>query len=311
MASPADVPFHEPAGDDDDRCPGKLDDGTERHAERPTRLLHGPTHPEGEHADHDDEEPHHQSGCRAHWPRDLGRPGIGSLVHMASIPDGRAGRRRVRCRSVAAPLVDADALRRVYLDGVVGVERAAASLTADQWAAPACGEWTATDVARHLVVVVGWYHHWLDRALAGDASVPFARSTLDAHAQAGLDAAPASSGPDAVGRYSREAYRYVERASAVADLPYGYPLGTITVGLHLGVAACEWHLHAWDLSGAGLPARVRHRPLDERVLFLAAGDAIVATERPARRAVSRVGVRVAAGRRAWNRILRESGRRPD
>jgi hypothetical protein len=207
-------------------------------------------------------------------------------------------------------LVGADTLRSVYLDGVVGVERSTASLTVDQWAAPVCGTWTATELARHLVGVVGWYHHWLDRALAGDTTMPFPRTELDARAQAELDAAPARSGPEAVKRFSVDAHHYLERASGVPDLPYGYPLGTITVGLHLGVAACEWHLHAWDLSGAGAPARVRHRPVDERSLFLAAGDAVAATSAPAKRALQRTGVRMAAGRRAWERILRESGRRP-
>jgi hypothetical protein len=50
--------------------------------------------------------------------------------------------------------------------------------------------------------------------------------------------------------------------------------------------------------------------VDERSLFLAAGDAIVATSVPMRRRAERVGVRLASGRRPWARLLRESGRGP-
>ena len=43
----------------------------------------------------------------------------------------------------------------------------------DDWDRPACGNWTGTELARHVLSVIGWYHDWLDRAEAGDSSPAF------------------------------------------------------------------------------------------------------------------------------------------
>ena len=55
-------------------------------------------------------------------------------------------------------------------------------------------------------------------------------------------------GPAAVAQFVQRARTYRARVSPRWDLAYGYPRGTVTAGLHAGVAACEWHLHTWDLA---------------------------------------------------------------
>ena len=57
-----------------------------------------------------------------------------------------------------------------YDDGVVAIGRVVEQWDDEQWSRPACGDWSGTDLAGHLVTVIGWYHSWLDCALAGDAS---------------------------------------------------------------------------------------------------------------------------------------------
>ena len=49
----------------------------------------------------------------------------------------------------------------------------------------------------------------------------------------------------------------------------------MTVGLHAGVAAAEWHLHAWDLATA---AGKSHRPSDPHTLFLATAACMLAAQ---------------------------------
>jgi hypothetical protein len=74
----------------------------------------------------------------------------------------------------------------LYEAGVSAVEQSTASLTAAEWQRSACGAWTATDLAGHLICVAGWYHAWLDRAEAGDAAPPFTAADLAARNDAAL-----------------------------------------------------------------------------------------------------------------------------
>ena len=60
-----------------------------------------------------------------------------------------------------------------YNDGSAAIESITSSFGAEDWLAPACGEWSASDTARHLVGVADWYHDWLERALDGEATPPF------------------------------------------------------------------------------------------------------------------------------------------
>ncbi len=114
-------------------------------------------------------------------------------------------------------------------------------------------------------------------------------------------------GPDAVARFVASARAYRMRVAPAWDLPYGYPRGTVTAGLHAGMAACEWHLHTWDLARS---RGMGHRPSDPATLFAAAGACLA-------RARGGVGGRAASalvpvGSRLgpWRALLRRSGRTP-
>ena len=137
-----------------------------------------------------------------------------------------------------------------FAAGVRGVGEVVAGWTADDWARPACGTWTGTELAGHLATVIGWYHDWLDRAEAGDAAPAFLAEELDAHTASSLAALPAGTGPDRVADFTARADGYGARLLSSWDLPYGYPRGTVTAGLHAALASWEWHVHAWDLAAA-------------------------------------------------------------
>ena len=145
----------------------------------------------------------------------------------------------------------------------------------DDWDRPACGTWTGTELARHVLSVIGWYHDWLDRAEAGDSSPAFPIAELDEQTARSL---PAQHRRCLAGRRPpsashAEAERYAERLEDTWDLPFGYPRGTVTAGLHAGLACFEWQAHTWDLAHA---AGRDHRPHRPARLYIAAADCLAA-----------------------------------
>lgn len=198
-----------------------------------------------------------------------------------------------------------DDVRAAYIDGVAAVADVVADFGERDWSAPACGTWTAADTVRHLLTVARWYGQWLDRALAGDVTPPFPGRQIDAYAAAALDEVGGLDPTDAVAEFQTTAMTYLERAERHWDLPEAYPFGVVTVGLHLGVAAAEWHLHAWDLSGV---RGDRHRPDRPDVLLIAAGECVAAASGGARGAVVRRLVPLAARRSPWESLLKRTGR---
>lgn len=200
--------------------------------------------------------------------------------------------------------IDRTRVEATYRDGVDAVGATAASLDGD-WDAPACGDWNATEVARHLLAVVRWYHAWLDRALEGTTDPPFPADELPAANDAELARLVDLEGSAAVGQFASSARTYLDRVDAHWDLPFGYPFGTVTAGLHAGVAATEWHLHAWDLAAA---AGRSHQPADPQGLFLAAGTCMARAEGGYKGAVLAGLVPLAARRDPWGSLLRRTGR---
>jgi hypothetical protein len=199
------------------------------------------------------------------------------------------------------------AVLAIYREGVeafVGLaDRAAA---AGAWDRPACGSWSAADLVRHELDVIGWYHGWLDRALAGDASPAFDIGVIDDRTAAGVRALAHVAPEDAVRQFEAEARRYAERLEPNWDLPFGYPRGTVTAGLHAGLAATEWHLHAWDLAGT---LGADHCPGDPGTLLAAASSCLAAVG--ARRERTRPATTpVAAATDPWESMLVNSGRHP-
>jgi len=194
----------------------------------------------------------------------------------------------------------------VYRDGVESVASVVREWDLTDWQRPACGDWTGEDVAAHLLGVVRWYHAWLDRALAGETNPPFPVTDLALENARTLEAIEPGPAPERLVEFRAEAERYARRLADTWDLEYGYPYGTVTAGLHAGVAAAEWHLHAWDLATA---AGADHRPRDPARLFIASASCMLTATGglPARMSIPLLPT--VARRDPWGQLLRRSGRR--
>ncbi len=201
--------------------------------------------------------------------------------------------------------LDRVAVEAIYRDGVDSIVALTAHLSDDDWAAPACGDWDRADTARHLVAVADWYHEWLDRALVGDSSPPFSEEEFDHRNAQRVSALSNLSGPTAVVRFAERAEAYLDRAVPEWDTPFGFPFGAVTVGVHLGVAATEWHLHVWDLSAGELE---RHQPAAPQDVFVAAGIGMARARGGIRGRLLELLVPVAAKRSPWDTLLQRSGR---
>jgi Mycothiol maleylpyruvate isomerase N-terminal domain len=197
--------------------------------------------------------------------------------------------------------VDQSLVLALYDEGVEAIATTAHERTG-RWDDRVCGEWSAKDLAGHLLCVIGWYHDWLDAAGRGSSEPPFPAADLAARNAQALRELQDGTGPERVERFVVEARRYAARLPDDWDLAYGYPYGTVTAGLHAGVAAGEWHLHAWDLSGGN------HQPSNSGALFVAVGSAMTAASGGIAGTVGRVIVPLASRRKPWNQLLRRSGR---
>jgi uncharacterized protein (TIGR03083 family) len=196
---------------------------------------------------------------------------------------------------------------RLYDEGVDAFAHAAGRLDPDVWALHACGDWTAADLARHVLAVAGWYHEWLDRAEHGDTDPAFGAADLAFRNAEALAPLSGLEGPTALAQFVERARTYRDRLPARWDLPFGYPRGTVTAGLHAAVAACEWHLHTWDLARA----RGRgYRPSDPAALYAATGECLAVAEGGVKGRVTALLVPLGTRLRPWEAVLRRSGRAP-
>ncbi len=192
-----------------------------------------------------------------------------------------------------------------YLAGVEAVEETVASFKSEDWDGPGCGKWTAVETVRHLVGVIDWYEEWLERALRGVHDRPFGVDEFEQRNDDAINDRKNLDGVEATSDFGSKARRYLDRAVDHLDVPFGYPAGTVTVGLHLGVAAAEWHLHAWDLAGG---RGVTYEPDDAASLFLGAGACVAATKGGVGGRLLGLAVPIAAKRSPWKTMLKESGR---
>ncbi len=173
------------------------------------------------------------------------------------------------------------------------------------WAGRGCGKWTAVETVRHLVGVVSWYDEWLDRALQGMSDPPFSESEFDHRNAKAVALLEHLDGPAATAAFSLGARSYLDRATGHLDIPFGYPAGSVAVGLHLGVAAAEWHLHAWDLANG---RKVAYEPDGATSLFLGAGACVAAAKGGVSGRLLGLAIPIAAKRAPWKTMLKESGR---
>ena len=130
---------------------------------------------------------------------------------------------------------------------------------------------------------------------------------LVAHNAAALTELGGLGGPDAAAQFVARARSYRDRLPAQWDVPFGYPRGTVTAGLHAGVAACPWHLHAWDVARACGRA---HRVSDPATLYAAVGDCTAVAEGGVRGRLVAALVPLGSRLRPWEALLRRSGRAP-
>jgi hypothetical protein len=158
-----------------------------------------------------------------------------------------------------------------------------------------------------VAAVAGWYHEWLDRAERGDATPPFRAEELAAQNELALVPLAETTGPAALELFVPRARSYRERLPAAWDLPYGYPRGTVTAGLHAAIAATEWHLHAWDLARSGGSA---HGPSDPDALYRGAGACLATAQGGLKGRIAAVLVPLGARLSPWEALLRRSGRAP-
>lgn len=195
----------------------------------------------------------------------------------------------------------------LFDDGVQALVDAAAGREGRAWHRTVVGEWSGHELARHLVAVCDWYHEWLDRALDGDATPPFPAKQLAGRNELAILDLDHLEGPDAIERFDERAGEYCDRLAAASrngnwDLPYGFANGTSTVGGHAGIAAGEWHLHAWDLAGHEFAPK---RPTE---LYLAIGAGMTQTHPAWKRAITRRVVARIARKNPWLDLLERSGR---
>ena len=208
---------------------------------------------------------------------------------------------------MSASAVPEDEVLVLYDEGVEAYALLAGDLTTEGWARPACGDWDVTQLTRHVAAVAAWYHAWLDRAERGEATPPFSAQQLAAQNELALVALAETSGPAALELFVTRARSYRDRLPAAWDLAYGYPRGTVTAGLHAAVAACEWHLHAWDLarsSGSG------HRPTDPEALYRGAGSCLSKAQGGLKGRIASTLIPLGARLSPWEALLRRSGRAP-
>lgn len=200
---------------------------------------------------------------------------------------------------------NSDAVTALYVNGVLAVVNVTERFDQVAWSETACGDWHAADTARHLVAVVDWYDEWLDRAISGDSSIPFEEDEFESRNRVGIERYSDLDGPAAVTKFKTRAGEYLARVGSEWNRPFGYPGGIITAGLHCGIAATEWHLHAWDLSTVRGPT---HEPSHANELMVAAANAIAAGKGGFQGRLIRKAAPMASKRQPWKRLLSESGR---
>jgi hypothetical protein len=193
-----------------------------------------------------------------------------------------------------------------YEQGVDAIEAFASQLDGEQWAAPACGVWSALDLIGHVGLVAAWYHETLDRAEAGDAMPSVDVATFDAWTEEQVRALPAASPEERVHEFVTTARSYAARLPADWDLPYGYVRGAISAGQHAALAAIEWNVHAWDLARV---MGIDYVPANADVLAAGGADAITAARARGGALAQRIVPWVAARQRdPWHAVLHRLGR---
>jgi uncharacterized protein (TIGR03083 family) len=154
-------------------------------------------------------------------------------------------------------------------DGVAAI--ADASRHIRDWSSPTpCPDWSATDLAGHLLSIVRYYHRLLDAAGEGNPINGLPRGPdLAAMNASDLEQLEESAGAERVSEFNDLANSYGTRLAELGDIGWDRTLGIwdvlgpLTVGQHTGVAIGEWHVHVWDMARS---LGRDHRPNDAFVV---------------------------------------------
>ncbi|MCH7789606.1 MAG: maleylpyruvate isomerase N-terminal domain-containing protein [Acidobacteria bacterium] len=195
----------------------------------------------------------------------------------------------------------------LYRSGVGDVVAVANRIEDAAWERPACGQWTATETAHHLLAVTDWYHAWLERSLRGELDPPFQVGEMDRQNELAKAAYTTLDGPSAITAFAERADQYLAAASPHWDRSFAFPYGVVTVGAHVGVGASEWQVHAWDLSTV---TDTRHVPEDPAAVFAAVAAGLAMAQGGIRGSVTAAVLPVVTMYKPWESLLRRSGRTP-
>lgn len=200
------------------------------------------------------------------------------------------------------PAPDPDVVLSLFREGVTAFAETARSVDLER---SACGTWSGAELVRHVASVAELYHEWLDRALDGDASSPFPPADFPRRNDEAIHALAHEDTEVTLVRFVERAEAYADRVRPHWDLPFGYPPGTVTAGLHAGAGATEWHLHTWDLARS---AGRNHRPSAPAQLFRAVGSCVAAARGGAVGQGQALLVALASPVAPWRQLRRASGR---
>ncbi len=193
----------------------------------------------------------------------------------------------------------------VLREGIDALVAIGHSIDGSGWHRTVATDWSAVELARHVLAVSRWYHSWLDAAVAGSAAAPFPADELDDRNELMIHELRAMSGEDAIDAFAESAHAYADRLEgdpAIWELPYNSAVGRSTTGEHAGLAAAEWHLHAWDLS------KGQHVPADPARLFTVTAYGFAALEGPGASRMIRLMTPLGARMKPWPTMLQRSGR---
>jgi len=134
--------------------------------------------------------------------------------------------------------------------GVRAVVAAVAALTeTGANRATPCPEWTVRELAQHLLCTARRFHRLLDASLAGRPEPVLLGSDLADLNRAQVIGAPWAPLDEIIVAFAASAHEFEQRAREHWD--HGpFQRGGVSVGEALGIAAFEWHVHAWDLRRA-------------------------------------------------------------
>lgn len=139
--------------------------------------------------------------------------------------------------------------------GIAAIADITSRYDAHQWQLPTpCDEWTAVDLAGHVITAATMWHEALDDATTGIETPRWRWADMSRHNTEYLAALPEASGPDRINDFVDLASRWCDRvADTDPELPMPVAVQDVcpvplTVATFAWLAGGEFHVHAWDFA---------------------------------------------------------------